>query len=364
MYGVLNMLRSLILQYRPSHVAVVFDAKGKTFRDELFESYKSHRPPMPDDLREQIAPLHEMVEAIGLPLLVVPGVEADDVIGTLAKQASAQGRHVLISTGDKDMAQLVEPNVTLINTMTNTILGPEEVVTKYGVPPELIIDFLALMGDSSDNIPGVPGVGEKTALALLQGIGSLEEIYNRLDDIAGLGFRGSKTLAPKMVDNRELAFLSYQLATIKTDVELDRDCEQLEVQALDADKLHQLFSRYEFKRWLTEVENGSWLDSKAAKPSASAKAASAAEVKIETVTAAPVAPLLTAENYQTILEPADFECWLEKLRTAKMFAFDTETNSLDTHEAQLVGMSFAIEPGHAAYLPLAHDYLDAPTSCH
>ncbi|KPD03876.1 DNA polymerase I [Moellerella wisconsensis] len=360
MYGVLNMLRSLILQYRPSHVAVVFDAKGKTFRDELFESYKSHRPPMPDDLREQIAPLHEMVEAIGLPLLVVPGVEADDVIGTLAKQASAQGRHVLISTGDKDMAQLVEPNVTLINTMTNTILGPEEVVTKYGVPPELIIDFLALMGDSSDNIPGVPGVGEKTALALLQGIGSLEEIYNRLDDIAGLGFRGSKTLAPKMVDNRELAFLSYQLATIKTDVELDRDCEQLEVQALDADKLHQLFSRYEFKRWLTEVENGSWLDSKAAKPSASAKAASAAEVKIETVTAAPVAPLLTAENYQTILEPADFECWLEKLRTAKMFAFDTETNSLDTHEAQLVGMSFAIEPGHAAYLPLAHDYLDAP----
>ncbi|MEI9696973.1 DNA polymerase I [Moellerella wisconsensis] len=360
MYGVLNMLRSLILQYRPSHIAVVFDAKGKTFRDELFESYKSHRPPMPDDLREQIAPLHEMVEAIGLPLLVVPGVEADDVIGTLAKQASAQGRHVLISTGDKDMAQLVEPNVTLINTMTNTILGPEEVATKYGVPPELIIDFLALMGDSSDNIPGVPGVGEKTALALLQGIGSLEEIYNRLDDIAGLGFRGSKTLAPKMVDNRELAFLSYQLATIKTDVELDRDCEQLEVQALDADKLHQLFSRYEFKRWLTEVENGSWLDSKAAKPSASAKAASAAEVKIETVTAAPVAPLLTAENYQTILEPADFERWLEKLRTAKMFAFDTETNSLDTHEAQLVGMSFAIEPGHAAYLPLAHDYLDAP----
>lgn len=360
MYGVLNMLRSLILQYRPSHIAVVFDAKGKTFRDELFESYKSHRPPMPDDLREQIAPLHEMVEAIGLPLLVVPGVEADDVIGTLAKQASAQGRHVLISTGDKDMAQLVEPNVTLINTMTNTILGPEEVATKYGVPPELIIDFLALMGDSSDNIPGVPGVGEKTALALLQGIGSLEEIYNRLDDIAGLGFRGSKTLAPKMVDNRELAFLSYQLATIKTDVELDRDCEQLEVQALDADKLHQLFSRYEFKRWLTEVENGSWLDSKAAKPSASAKAASAAEVKIETVTAAPVAPLLTAENYQTILEPADFERWLEKLRTAKMFSFDTETNSLDTHEAQLVGMSFAIEPGHAAYLPLAHDYLDAP----
>ena len=197
MYGVLNMLRSLIMQYKPSHVAVVFDAKGKTFRDELFESYKSHRPPMPDDLREQIAPLHEMVEAMGLPLLVVSGVEADDVIGTLAREASQKGMSVLISTGDKDMAQLVEPNITLINTMNNTILGPDEVKEKYGVPPELIIDFLALMGDSSDNIPGVPGVGEKTALALLQGIGSLESIYNDLDAIAPLGFRGSKTLAPK-----------------------------------------------------------------------------------------------------------------------------------------------------------------------
>lgn len=228
MYGVLNMLRSLIMQYKPSHVAVVFDAKGKTFRDELFESYKSHRPPMPDDLREQIAPLHEMVEAMGLPLLVVSGVEADDVIGTLARQASQKGIPVLISTGDKDMAQLVEPNITLINTMTNTILGPQEVEDKYGVPPELIIDFLALMGDSSDNIPGVPGVGEKTALALLQGIGSLKEIYDSLDKIAPLGFRGSKTLAPKMEENREVAFLSYQLATIKTDVELEKAAKNLQ----------------------------------------------------------------------------------------------------------------------------------------
>ncbi|EKT57095.1 DNA polymerase I [Providencia burhodogranariea] len=355
MYGVLNMLRSLIMQYKPSHVAVVFDAKGKTFRDELFESYKSHRPPMPDDLREQIAPLHEMVEAMGLPLLVVSGVEADDVIGTLARQASQKGIPVLISTGDKDMAQLVEPNITLINTMNNTILGPQEVEEKYGVPPELIIDFLALMGDSSDNIPGVPGVGEKTALALLQGIGSLEKIYDSLDDIAPLGFRGSKTLAPKMAENRELAFLSYQLATIKTDVELDKSCEQLAVSELDTDKLHQLFSRYEFKRWLADIENGTWMEGKSGK--SATPAASAVEKKIEAVMAAPI---LNAENYQVILEKADLDRWLEKLASAPLFAFDTETDSLDTQEARLVGMSFAIEPGHAAYLPLGHDYLDAP----
>ncbi|OAT50824.1 DNA polymerase I [Providencia heimbachae] len=357
MYGVLNMLRSLVMQYKPSHVAVVFDAKGKTFRDELFESYKSHRPPMPDDLREQIAPLHEMVEAMGLPLLVVPGVEADDVIGTLAREASQKGMSVLISTGDKDMAQLVEPNVTLINTMTNTILGPDEVKDKYGVPPELIIDFLALMGDSSDNIPGVPGVGEKTALALLQGIGSLESIYNDLDAIAPLGFRGSKTLAPKMAENRELAFLSYQLATIKTDVELEKCCEELQVAQPDPDKLHQLFSRYEFKRWLVDVENGSWMEAKAGK--APTNRATATKPVAAATPVAP-APTLSAENYQTILEKADLVHWIEKLTSAPLFAFDTETDSLDTQEARLVGMSFAIEAGHAAYLPLGHDYLDAP----
>ncbi|MEX5926807.1 DNA polymerase I [Providencia hangzhouensis] len=355
MYGVLNMLRSLIMQYKPSHVAVVFDAKGKTFRDELFESYKSHRPPMPDDLRAQIAPLHEMVEAMGLPLLVVSGVEADDVIGTLACEASRKGMPVLISTGDKDMAQLVEPNITLINTMNNTILGPDEVKEKYGVPPELIIDFLALMGDSSDNIPGVPGVGEKTALALLQGIGSLEAIYNDLEAIAPLGFRGSKTLAPKMAENRDVAFLSYQLATIKTDVELEKTSEELQVVQPDVDKLHQLFSRYEFKRWLADVENGTWMEGKgsSAKPSPTP---AASPVKPSN----PTVPTLCAENYQTILEKADLERWVEKLSKASLFAFDTETDSLDTQEARLVGMSFAIEPGHAAYLPLGHDYLDAP----
>ncbi|ENG4185212.1 DNA polymerase I [Providencia rettgeri] len=355
MYGVINMLRSLVMQYKPSHVAVVFDAKGKTFRDELFESYKSHRPPMPDDLRAQIEPLHSMVEAMGLPLLVVSGVEADDVIGTLACEASRNGTPVLISTGDKDMAQLVEPNITLINTMNNTILGPDEVQEKYGVPPELIIDFLALMGDSSDNIPGVPGVGEKTALALLQGIGSLEKIYENLEAIAPLGFRGSKTLAPKMAENRELAFLSYQLATIKTDVKLDKTCEELRIDQPDVDKLHQLFSRYEFKRWLSDVENGTWMEGKGSTAKANpAIATSTAKVSV------PTAPTLNAENYQTILEKADLDRWVEKLSSASLFAFDTETDSLDTQEARLVGMSFAIEAGHAAYLPLAHDYLDAP----
>lgn len=241
MYGVLNMLRSLIMQYQPTHAAVVFDAKGKTFRDELFEHYKSHRPPMPDDLRAQIEPLHAMVKAMGLPLLAVSGVEADDVIGTLAREAEKVGRPVLISTGDKDMAQLVTPNITLINTMTNTILGPDEVVNKYGVPPELIIDFLALMGDSSDNIPGVPGVGEKTAQALLQGLGGLDTLYAEPEKIAGLTFRGAKTMAGKLAQNKDVAYLSYKLATIKTDVELELTCEQLEVQQPIADELLGLF---------------------------------------------------------------------------------------------------------------------------
>lgn len=240
MYGVLNMLRSLIMQYQPTHAAVVFDAKGKTFRDELFEHYKSHRPPMPDDLRAQIEPLHAMVKAMGLPLLAVSGVEADDVIGTLAREAEKVGRPVLISTGDKDMAQLVTPNITLINTMTNTILGPDEVVNKYGVPPELIIDFLALMG-TPRIIFRRTGVGEKTAQALLQGLGGTDTLYAEPEKIAGLTFRGAKTMAAKLAQNKDVAYLSYKLATIKTDVELELTCEQLEVQQPIADELLGLF---------------------------------------------------------------------------------------------------------------------------
>ncbi|HAT3954733.1 TPA: DNA polymerase I [Kluyvera ascorbata] len=358
MYGVLNMLRSLILQYQPTHAAVVFDAKGKTFRDELFEDYKSHRPPMPDDLRAQIEPLHTMVKAMGLPLLAVSGVEADDVIGTLAREAEKAGRPVLISTGDKDMAQLVTPGITLINTMTNTILGPDEVVTKYGVPPELIIDFLALMGDSSDNIPGVPGVGEKTAQALLQGLGGLDTLYGEPEKIAGLTFRGAKTMAAKLEQNKDLAYLSYKLATIKTDVELELGCEQLTVAQPAADELLALFKKYEFKRWITDVESGTWMQAKGAKPASKpAGKAVVADVEVEVEE---TAATLSAENYVTILDEATLVSWIEKLKKAPLFAFDTETDSLDNISANMVGLSFAIEPGVAAYVPVAHDYLDAP----
>lgn len=358
MYGVLNMLRSLILQYQPTHAAVVFDAKGKTFRDELFEDYKSHRPPMPDDLRAQIEPLHIMVKAMGLPLLAVSGVEADDVIGTLAREAEKAGRPVLISTGDKDMAQLVTPGITLINTMTNTILGPDEVVTKYGVPPELIIDFLALMGDSSDNIPGVPGVGEKTAQALLQGLGGLDTLYGEPEKIAGLTFRGAKTMAAKLEQNKDLAYLSYKLATIKTDVELELGCEQLIVAEPAADELLTLFKKYEFKRWITDVESGTWMQAKGTKPAAK-PASKAADVDVE-AEVEETAATLSSENYVTILDEATLVSWIEKLKKAPLFAFDTETDSLDNISANMVGLSFATEPGVAAYVPVAHDYLDAP----
>ena len=358
MYGVLNMLRSLILQYQPTHAAVVFDAKGKTFRDELFEDYKSHRPPMPDDLRAQIEPLHTMVKAMGLPLLAVSGVEADDVIGTLAREAEKAGRPVLISTGDKDMAQLVTPGITLINTMTNTILGPDEVVTKYGVPPELIIDFLALMGDSSDNIPGVPGVGEKTAQALLQGLGGLDTLYGEPEKIAGLTFRGAKTMAAKLEQNKDLAYLSYKLATIKTDVELELGCEQLIVAEPATDELLTLFKKYEFKRWITDVESGTWMQAKGSKPAVK-PAGKAADVEIE-VEVEETAATLSSENYVTILDEATLVSWIEKLKKAPLFAFDTETDSLDNISANMVGLSFATEPGIAAYVPVAHDYLDAP----
>ncbi|HAT4499517.1 TPA: DNA polymerase I [Serratia marcescens] len=359
MYGVLNMLRSLLLQYQPSHVAVVFDAKGKTFRDDLFAEYKSHRPPMPDDLRAQIEPLHNMVKAMGLPLLVTPGVEADDVIGTLALEAEKAGHAVLISTGDKDMAQLVTPNVTLINTMNNTILGPQEVCDKYGIPPELIIDFLALMGDSSDNIPGVPGVGEKTAQALLQGIGGLDALYGNLENIATLSFRGAKTMAAKLEQNKEVAYLSYKLATIKTDVELDLTCADLTVSAPDVDTLQQLFKQYEFKRWLADVEAGVWLENKkgaGAKATGGAKPAAAAAEAPKALAEAK----LSQDGYVTILDEATFTDWLARLKKADVFAFDTETDGLDTLTANLIGLSFAIAPGEAAYLPVAHDYLDAP----
>ncbi|MEK1997177.1 DNA polymerase I, partial [Vibrio parahaemolyticus] len=337
-------------------IAVVFDAKGKTFRDEMYSEYKANRPPMPDDLRCQIEPLHNVIRAMGLPLICVPGVEADDVIGTLAYQASQQGMPVLISTGDKDMAQLVDDNITLINTMTNVVMDREGVVEKFGIPPELIIDYLALMGDKVDNIPGVPGVGDKTATALLQGIGGLTKLYENLDDIAALGFRGSKTMAKKLVDNKDNAMLSYELATIKLDVELEETPESLLKAEPNKDELIKLYGQLTFKSWLNELLEGGSGTVEAVELAGSAQASSSsshAEMETSAVT-------IDRSQYETILDEASFNAWLEKLKAAELFAFDTETDSLDYMVANLVGLSFAIDEGIAAYVPVAHDYLDAP----
>ena len=361
MYGVLNMLKSLISQVQPSHIAVVFDAKGKTFRDEMFEQYKSHRPPMPDDLRKQIQPLHDIIRALGIPLLVIEGVEADDVIGTLAVAASKANQKVLISTGDKDMAQLVDDNIMLINTMNNTLLDRDAVIEKYGIPPELIIDYLALMGDSADNIPGVAGVGEKTALGLLQGIGSMAEIYANLDKVAELPIRGAKKLGDKLLAEKEMADLSYRLATIKTDVALDITPEQLTLGASNNDQLTEYFGRYEFKRWLNEVMNGAdSITNNNEQPTKinhyQATPALAQDNSDETLPAIQI----DRSRYETLLTEADLNRWVEKLKQAKLFALDTETDNLDYMAANLVGISFALENGEAAYLPLQLDYLGAP----
>ncbi len=333
--GVISMLRRLCRDYPQSPITVVFDARGKTFRDDMYPLYKAHRPPMPDELREQIEPIHEIVKAMGLPFICEAGVEADDVIGTLARQASEQGRDVIISTGDKDMAQLVDHHTTLVNTMTDTVMDEAGVVEKFGVGPELIIDFLALMGDKVDNIPGVAGVGEKTALALLQGLGSLDQVYADLDKVAGLQFRGARTMGVRLAAEKDNAYLSYALATIKTDVEMDQTPQQLHNGEPDRDALVDWYTRMEFRSWLEEL-----LEEGAVIPNAPAEA-----VEV---------------SYDIVTEQGALDDWLEKLRVAELFAFDTETTSLDYMEAQVVGVSFAVVPGEAAYVPLAHDYLGAP----
>ncbi|MGR5298877.1 DNA polymerase I [Vibrio mediterranei] len=357
-YGVVNMLRSMMRQFASERIAVVFDAKGKTFRDDMYPEYKANRPPMPDDLRCQIEPLHNVIKAMGLPLICVPGVEADDVIGTLAHQASQAGMPVLISTGDKDMAQLVDDNVTLINTMTNVVMDREGVVEKFGIPPELIIDYLALMGDKVDNIPGVPGVGDKTATALLQGIGGIKDLYERLDDIAPLGFRGSKTMAKKLTEHKDNAVLSYELATIKLDVELDCTPESLLKQQPNVDELTKLYGQLTFKSWLNELLEGGTgevvaVESAARKTTSASQSDEQSEMDTSQVT-------IDRSAYETILTEESFNSWLEKLKSAPVIAFDTETDSLDYMVANLVGLSFAIEEGVAAYVPVAHDYIGAP----
>lgn len=337
-----NMMRSLRKQYPDSHVAVVFDAKGKTFRDDIYPEYKATRASMPDDLRSQVAPIHQMIKAMGFPFLMVEGVEADDVIGTLARQATEKQLPVLISTGDKDMAQLVSDHVTLIDTMKDVKTDREGVIEKFGVPPELIIDYLALMGDKVDNIPGMTGVGEKTALALLQGIGSIDQIAANLDKVAALGFRGSKAFADKFREQEQQVRLSYVLATIKTDVELEQSLEELELGPIDKEALLAVYREYELRNLIKELESGG----------------EESEAEGDDEGAAPAAAIET--DYRCILDEAEFDEWLARLQAAPLFAFDTETTSLDYMEARVVGVSFAIEPGKAAYVPFGHDYLGAP----
>ena len=340
--GVLNMLKSLRRQYPDSPLAVVFDAKGGTFRDALYNDYKANRPSMPDDLRVQVDLLHACVKGMGYPFLCVEGVEADDVIGTLARSSAAADRPVVISTGDKDMAQLVDGHITLVNTMTGSVLDVPGVKEKFGVGPEHIIDYLALMGDKVDNIPGVPGVGEKTAVGLLVGIGGgIKELYENLDKVATLPIRGAKTLAAKLEEHREMAFLSYELATIKIDVPLDIELDQLHCGEPDRDTLMELYAELEFKSWIEDLQR----DAK--------RAGQELTVEEPTVEAREAA-------YEVILEQAQFDAWLKKLQAAPLFAFVTQSNGTDAQRAQLVGLSFAIQTHEAAYIPLTHSYMGVP----
>jgi len=350
--GVINMMRRLQKDYPNSTHVVVFDAKGKTFRDDMYAEYKANRPSMPDDLRIQVEPIHNIIKAMGMPMLVIEGVEADDVIGTLALQATAAEQPVVISTGDKDIAQMVNEHIVMENTMTNTVLDRAGVIEKFGIPPELIIDFLALLGDKSDNIPGVPGVGEKTALGLLQGIGGLDEIYARLDEVANLEFRGAKTMAPKLQEHRELAYLSYRLATIKTDVEMDLSISELQNGAPDNSALLRLFKEMEFKTWIAELEDG-------------ANGTTAIQTQTDEENEEPAAINAASQSpidkdYQTVLTQEHFDLWINKISSAELVAVDTETTSLDYMQAKLVGISVAVAAGKAAYIPFGHDYLGAP----
>ncbi|WKW32922.1 DNA polymerase I [Pseudomonas viridiflava] len=340
--GVLNMLKSLRRQYPESPFAVVFDAKGGTFRDTLYAEYKANRASMPDDLRVQVDLLHACVKGLGYPLLCVEGVEADDVIGTLARSSAAADRPVIISTGDKDMAQLVDGHITLVNTMTGSVLDIAGVKEKFGVGPEHIIDYLALMGDKVDNIPGVPGVGEKTAVGLLVGVGGgLKELYGNLEAVAGLPIRGAKTLAAKLEEHRDMAFLSYELATIKIDVPLDIELDQLHCGEPDRDALMELYAELEFKSWIEDLQR----DAKRA----------GQELAVEE------APVVTKEAaYEVILEQAQFDAWLKKLQAAPLFAIVAQSNGTDAQRAQLVGLSFAIQTHEAAYIPLTHSYMGVP----
>ena len=333
--GVVSMLRRLEQDFPESKVVVVFDAKGKTFRHDMYEEYKANRPPMPEDLAMQIEPIHNIVRAMGLPLLIVPGVEADDVIGTLAHEATSKGIDVVVSTGDKDMAQLVSDHVTLINTMTETAMDRDGVVEKFGVTPEQIIDYLALVGDKVDNIPGVNKCGPKTAVKWLQAYNDLDNLIEHAGEIKG-------KIGEYLREAIDTLPLSRELATIRLDVELEFGLEDLTEREQDDDSLLELFKEYEFRSWIAELENAG---------SASDKKAAASE---------PEPAKAIEKQYSVITEQAELDKWLERLKAADQFAFDTETTSLRYMDAEIVGVSFAIEPGEAAYVPLGHDYMGAP----
>ncbi len=332
-HGVVAMLRRLLKDYRPDYVAVVFDARGKTFRHDLYEPYKATRPPMPEELASQIESLHEIVAAMGLPLLMIPGVEADDVIGTLAREAAEAGLRTIISTGDKDMAQLVDEHTSLINTMNGVRMDPDGVVEKFGVGPERIVDYLSLVGDTVDNVPGVPKVGPKTAVKWLRHYGSLDDIVAHAGEIKG-----------KVGENLRQALdtlpLARELVTIRRDVDLDLGPEDLRAREPDRQRLQELYRRLEFRSWLEELLQQSRDD-----PGPGTDEGDGATLEAD---------------YQLILDQAGLDAWLERLRAAPLFAFDTETSSLDYMQAEIVGVSFAIEAGEAAYVPCAHEYPGAP----
>jgi DNA polymerase-1 len=324
-YGVVNMLRKLISDYNPAHIAVVFDAKGKTFRDDLYDKYKANRSEMPSDLVLQIEPIHAVIRALGFPILMIDGVEADDVIGTLAKQAATEGKDTLISTGDKDLAQLVDNHITLVNTMTGSYLNPSTVTEKFGIPPELIIDYLALVGDTVDNIPGVPQVGPKTAVKWLTQYGSLDNIVEHAAEIKGKVGDNFRAFIPELA-------LSRQLATIKLDVPLDVNVNDLQRTTPETDALIAFYRDFEFKTWLAEL-----LEKNAPKATQDKHA-----------------------SYETIFTEVQLDAWIKKLSAATLFAFDTETTSLNYMDARIVGLSFAIDAGKAMYIPVAHNYPGAP----
>lgn len=329
-YGVSNMLRKLISDYKSDYITVVFDAPGKTFRNDLYDQYKAHRPPMPDDLRVQIQPLHDLIRAMGLPLIMESGVEADDVLGALAQHAAQQGFNVIISTGDKDMAQLVTEDIILENTMSNTRLDIQGVIDKFGVRPEQIIDYLALMGDSSDNIPGVPKVGPKTASKWLEQYQTLENLVANADKITG-------KIGENLRASLEQLPLAKQLTTIKCDLNLPYDMADLKRRPIIIDTLKSLLTELGFFSWLKTLDN-----------------------HVEVVVIENEKPALIQSTYETILTQPHFNQWLERLENAPLFAFDTETTSLDYRKARIVGVSFSVTPGSAAYIPLAHDYPQVP----